>query len=159
MFMFCSNATNIPLQVVLTGLLSIECGTAWGENVLNFENLSVDRVIIHQVFKRKPDRQIQQPRYGTALQVLGPEETAVLEDRVVSALGSASKCMGMSLLAVGAGSAFQLARTLIDSDNTLFNQLFCWHISALPKVRHPSKRGGLLPRRICGQSSLMWGEI
>ncbi|RXG90634.1 hypothetical protein EAS62_26550 [Bradyrhizobium zhanjiangense] len=91
-----------------------------GEDELNFENLSVTRVIIHQVFKRKADRQIQQPRYGAALQALGPEDTAALEDRIVSALGSPSRCMGMSLLVAGAGSAFQLARALADCDDALF---------------------------------------
>jgi hypothetical protein len=84
---------------------------------LNFENLSITRVIIHQVFKRQVDRQIQQPRYGTALQPLGPDDTAALQDRVVSALGSASKCMEMSLAVAGAGSAFQLSRTLVASDS------------------------------------------
>jgi hypothetical protein len=87
---------------------------------LNFENLSINRVIVHQVFKRQVDRQIQQPRYGTALQVLGADDTAALQDRVVSALGSTSKCMGMSLVIAGAGSAFQLSRALIASDDALF---------------------------------------
>jgi hypothetical protein len=93
-----------------------------GEDTLNFENLSITRVIIHQVFKRQVDRQIQQPRYGTALQPLGREDMAALQDRVVSALGSASKCMGLSLAIAGAGSAFQLVRTLVASDDALFIQ-------------------------------------
>ena len=87
---------------------------------MNFQNLSITRVIIHQVFQRRADRQIVPPVYGGALAQLGQDETTELQDRVLDALGSGSKCMQMAIVQAGEGSALQLARTLIDDDEALF---------------------------------------
>ncbi len=85
-----------------------------------FQNLSITRVIIHKVFKRQVDRQIVQPLHGTSLTQLGANETAALQDRVLAALGSGSKCMEMQIIAAGQDSALRLARTLVDDDEPLF---------------------------------------
>lgn len=87
---------------------------------MDFQNLSISRVIIHQVFKRQADRQIIQPVYGTSVTQLGGSETGALQDRVLAALGSGSKCMEMSIISAGQDSALHLARTLVDADQTLF---------------------------------------
>ncbi|MGG7518249.1 nucleoid-associated protein [Allorhizobium undicola] len=85
-----------------------------------FENLNISRVIIHQIYKRLEDRQIVQPRYAGSLTVLGNEDSAALQDRFITALGSASRCMEMHITANAAGSALDLARRLADSDDPLF---------------------------------------
>jgi hypothetical protein len=87
---------------------------------VNFQNLSITRVIIHRVFQRQTDRQIVPPVYGVALTILGAEETTALQDRVLSALGSGSKCMQMAIAQTGDGTALLLARTLVDDDAELF---------------------------------------
>src|ERR1700716_1225843 len=104
--MLCSKSAFCCLRRLCCADFSIMClPINFGGNAFNFENLSVVCVIVHQVFKRQVDRQIRQPRYAIALQTLGAEDSAALQDRVVSALGSASKCMAMSLVVAGAGSA------------------------------------------------------
>lgn len=90
-----------------------------------FENLSISRVIIHQVFKRFEDRQIVTPRYGSALTELGVDDASALEDRFISALGSSSRCMEMQITANSVGSALELARRLADSDEALFISQSC----------------------------------
>jgi hypothetical protein len=79
---------------------------------VNFQNLSITRVIIHRVFQRQTDRQIVPPVYGVALTILGAEETTALQDRVLSALGSSSKCMQMAIAQTGeALPCYWLARS------------------------------------------------
>lgn len=73
-----------------------------------FENLSVSRVIIHQVYKRLEDRQIVTPRYASVLTILGAEDAGALQDRFISALGSSSRCMEMQITSSTAGSALEL---------------------------------------------------
>ncbi len=90
-----------------------------------FENLNISRVIIHQIYKRLEDRQIVQPRYAGSLTVLGNEDSAALQDRFITALGSASRCMEMHITANAAGSALDLAKRLADSDNPAFISQSC----------------------------------
>jgi hypothetical protein len=94
-------------------------GIEWGGIVI-FENLSINRVIIHQVYKRLEDRQIVSPRYASALTALGVDDSSALQDRFIAALGSSSRCMEMQIASNEAGSAVELARRLADSDDALF---------------------------------------
>jgi hypothetical protein len=87
---------------------------------MDFQNLSITRVIIHQVFKRQLDRQIVPPVYGASITNLGATATSALQDRVLAALGSGSKCMEMRIVAASQSSALHLARTLADDDEGLF---------------------------------------
>jgi hypothetical protein len=52
--------------------------------------------------------------------VLGDQDAGALQDRFISALGSSSRCMEMQITSSAAGSALDLARRLIDSDDSLF---------------------------------------
>jgi hypothetical protein len=89
---------------------------------MDFQNLSITRVIIHRVFKRQADRQIVTPVYGSALAQLAAEEISALQDRILAALGSGANSMQMQMQIVscGQGSALHLARQLVDHDEPLF---------------------------------------
>ncbi len=81
---------------------------------------SIERVIIHEVFERGEDRAIVPPNYGIALVALDQDALDALRDRVISAMGSASKSMEMSVVQSGAGSAAAAAKDLVDADDALF---------------------------------------
>lgn len=98
---------------------------------MDFQNLSVARVIIHQVFKRQLDRQIVQPVYGASVAQLGRNEISALQERVLAALGSGSKCMEMQIIRFDLQSALHVARTLADDDEALF-------------IRHSTEMANLL---------------
>lgn len=85
-----------------------------------FQNLSINRVIIHEVFQREDDRAIVPPNYSNALVDLDQAALDALRDRVISAMGSASRSMEMSIIHAGADSAVSLAKMLIDADDGLF---------------------------------------
>lgn len=85
-----------------------------------FQNLTINRVIIHEVFQREDDRAIVRPTYSNALENLDQAALDALRDRVISAMGSASRSMEMSIILSGAGSAVSIAKALIDADDAVF---------------------------------------
>lgn len=85
-----------------------------------FENLAIERVIIHEVYERADDRTIVPPKYGTALVNLDQNALDALRDRVISSMGSASKSMETGIIQSGDGSAVACAKNLIDADDVLF---------------------------------------
>lgn len=78
-----------------------------------FENLVVDRIILHEVYRRLDDRQPITPAYGNALLHLDADAIAMFRDRIVSAVGSQSQCMEMVIINYAAGSSLEIARDLI----------------------------------------------
>lgn len=85
-----------------------------------FQNLSINRVIIHEVFQRQDDRAIVPPRCGNALVNLNQDALDALRDRVISAMGSASRSMEMGIIHSGVDSAVSIAKKLVDADDVLF---------------------------------------
>ncbi len=85
-----------------------------------FENLTISRLVIHQVLQRSEDRNIGQTRYGTSLTILGPADSSALHDRIIAALGSVAKCMEFNVSDTGAGGMLDISRKLIDADDTDF---------------------------------------
>ncbi len=92
------------------------------EGLMSFENLTIHRIIVHEVHKRTDDRGIVPPIYGTALVTLDREAMEALRDRINSALGSAARCMELDILRAEAGSSVAIAKDLIDADDALFIQ-------------------------------------
>lgn len=89
---------------------------------MSFENLTINRVVVHEIHKRSDDRGIVAPTYGVALVTLEREAMGALCERINSALGSAARCMELDIIQAGEGSAISIARDLIDADDTLFVQ-------------------------------------
>ena len=58
-----------------------------------FENLIVDRVVLHEVFKRRHDGALVAPRHGTHLIELPPEARDMFAERVIDAMGDGSQSM------------------------------------------------------------------
>ncbi len=88
-----------------------------------FENLTLDRVIIHEVFVRDDDRGKVPPRYGEQLIALDAEATDALRARVVEAMGRASHCMEMAIAASGKASFLALVEQLAAADESHFVEI------------------------------------
>ena len=69
-----------------------------------FENLAIDRVIIHEIFKRTEGREMVTPAYGTSLVNLDTEALNALCDRINSAMGSATRSMELDIAQSEPGS-------------------------------------------------------
>jgi hypothetical protein len=87
---------------------------------MSFENLSLSRIVIHEIFRRTDGREIVPPNYGTSLVVLENEALNALCDRINNAMGSASRSMELDIVQSGPGSCIEIAKNLVDFDDTLF---------------------------------------
>lgn len=81
-------------------------------------NLTVARVILHEVFRRADDRQRVQPTYGAALEQLDESALDALRDRIVSAMSRSDRCVQMEL--IPNAPMLPLVEALVDADDTLF---------------------------------------
>jgi 37-kD nucleoid-associated bacterial protein len=88
-----------------------------------FENLSVSRVILHEVFKRKDDRLVVPPRYGGHLIQLPADALDDFKARVIDALGNNSKSMEMTIADGSSGSVPEICARLIKANDTQFIQI------------------------------------
>lgn len=87
---------------------------------MGFENLSVGRVVLHEVFKRRHDGSLVQPRYGTHLIELTPEARDMFAERVVDAMGDGSQSMQLDILESGPESAVSLSASLVGISDPAF---------------------------------------
>lgn len=91
---------------------------------MHLENLTLQRVIFHEVYKRQDDRRPQQAAYGAQVVVLGREALDELRDRIVTATGSQSQSMDMTIAKFDAGTAVSLASDLASApDDASFVQV------------------------------------
>lgn len=84
-------------------------------NTMSFENLSIHRIIIHEVFARGVDRAAIQPTYGDQLLVLPQDAKDALQARITNALGQSSHGVEMTIRDSGAESTWHKAKEIIES--------------------------------------------
>lgn len=77
------------------------------------ENLTISRIVAHEVFRRNDDKTLIPPSYGAALTALKHDAMEVLAARINKAMSSASKSMEMLITKSDADSAYALAKGLI----------------------------------------------
>lgn len=78
-------------------------------STLDTNDLHVERVVVHRVHARSPDKTIAPANYGVSLVNLPSEGRDALQKRIVSALGSRSHGVEMSIEGVAEGDFSQLA--------------------------------------------------
>jgi hypothetical protein len=74
---------------------------------MSLENLTIHRLIIHEVYARSDDRAPKPPLLGDQLLDLSEQAKTALQQRITDALGDASHGIEMAIQATGDGSAFQ----------------------------------------------------
>lgn len=82
-----------------------------------FANLSIEKLIIHQIFQRDENREIIEPKYNTELTTLDTTGLDELQDRIIKALGNDSHSIEMEVSNFGEGSTFQTVAKLINCDD------------------------------------------
>lgn len=82
-----------------------------------FENLTIGRIIIHEIFRLNEDRTMADPRYGNLLVQLDAEAKDALQKRITEALGSSSHGVEMSIQDSEAQSAWNAAKDIIEAEN------------------------------------------
>jgi hypothetical protein len=78
-------------------------------------NLRITRIAAHEILRRNDDRTMVEPRYGDEVIVLSEDALAELADRIVTALGRASRSMDMEIIHSAAGSAVDLSHQIISA--------------------------------------------
>lgn len=82
---------------------------------MSFENLSISRLIIHEVFARAADKALVQPTYGAQLLVLPLDARDALQARITNALGKSSHGVEMAIREVGEDSTWHKAKEIIEA--------------------------------------------
>lgn len=80
-----------------------------------FQNLNINRIIIHEIFKRNEDRSMREPRYGNQLIQLDVEARDALQQRITNALGQSSHGVEMAVQDWAAPSAWNHGKRTIES--------------------------------------------
>lgn len=78
-----------------------------------FEGLFIDKLIVHRVFPRAPDKVYQVPRLGSGLISLDNEARQALQKRITEALGHRSHGTEMTIENTAAGSYFQTGARML----------------------------------------------
>ena len=85
-----------------------------------FENLTVSRIAVHEVFRRNDDRSIQAPVYASSLEVLSAEAIGAFRLRMTDALSGQTQSLQMRIVKFGAGSFLESAEGLVSSNDATF---------------------------------------
>lgn len=87
---------------------------------LEFANLTIDRIVLHEIYKRGPNRELQPPKYSQELTVLDQPGLGTLQTRIIAALGSGSHSIEMDIQKDGEESVFQKAAKCICCEEAAF---------------------------------------
>ncbi|MET4179480.1 hypothetical protein ABIB94_001572 [Bradyrhizobium sp. JR7.2] len=87
---------------------------------MSFENLVVEKVILHEVFKRRHDGALVTPRHALQLVVLPADAMGSFTERVVDAMGDASQSMELEIAESGPNSAVAQAGSLVGKPDRAF---------------------------------------
>lgn len=82
---------------------------------MSFENLTIGRLIIHEVFARGADKALVQPNYGGQPLVLPQDARDALQARITNALGKSSHGVEMSVRDTGVDSTWHKAKEIIEA--------------------------------------------
>lgn len=82
---------------------------------MSFENLSIGRLIIHEVFARGADKALVQPNYGAQPLTLPQDARDALQARITNALGKSSHGVEMTIREFGADSTWHKAKAIIEA--------------------------------------------
>lgn len=90
---------------------------------MNFENLRVKRIVVHEVFQRADDRSIRTPEFAESLEQLSQEAMGAFRLRMTDALSGESQSLQMQISKYGEGSFLSIAEKLsLVSDNDFLTE-------------------------------------
>jgi hypothetical protein len=83
---------------------------------MSFSNLTINKVIVHELFQRGEDKALRPPRYSEQIINLDREAADALQERITKVLGNQSKSIQMEIAKSGPNSAVDLAESLVRTD-------------------------------------------
>lgn len=90
---------------------------------LQFANLCIEKIAIHQVFQKNEKNEVIEPKYNNQLTTLDEEGLCALGQRVIAAIGHDSHSIEMQVLNSDDGSTFQILSKMINCDDGQFLSL------------------------------------
>ena len=81
---------------------------------MDFSNLIINRIVIHEIFKLGENKEVIPPRYAKKLSTLDTNGKNVLQERIVSAIGSDSRSIEMEILEFHEESCANIVSKLIN---------------------------------------------
>lgn len=90
-----------------------------GQNMI-FENLTINRVVVHEVFQRNEDKSINSPVFSSNLENLSDQALGAFRLRMNDALSGQSQSLQMYIAKHGVGSLLYLAEGLASKSDDLF---------------------------------------
>lgn len=85
-----------------------------------FENLSVDRIVVHEVFQRGHNNSLVPPAYGDQLEILDVAALGVFRMRMTQALSGQSQSIQMDIARARKGNFLPLAEALVGIPDSEF---------------------------------------
>jgi hypothetical protein len=90
----------------------------------SLSNLRIEKVIVHQIFKREEDDFIP-PVFSGDFTNLDKQGLATLQERIINALGSDSFCTELTIRDISNSSAFAICARMLDVNESTFIHLSC----------------------------------
>ena len=90
---------------------------------ISLEQLSINRIIVHEIFGHIPHSEKEAPIKGTELEVLTDDAKKAVEDRIVQVLGRHSQSVEVAVEDDTEGSTFQACAGLLEVDDSGFVDL------------------------------------
>lgn len=112
---------------------------------MHLTNLQIDKIIIHQIFKRNSDGTVKQPKKSSSFIRFDHSAMETFKVRVIDALGSHSKAVDMVIVRQGQGDISTAIEKLNNADNNEFIDTSYKIASALSEAQvKKSIPGGIL---------------
>ena len=87
---------------------------------IDLANLRINRIIVHQIYKRGDDKELIPPKISRAFTKLDVSGQATLQDRIVGAIGKDLSSIEMFLNEVGPDSVYEICNEIIEADDNSF---------------------------------------
>ncbi|MBY7976337.1 nucleoid-associated protein [Vibrio fluvialis] len=87
---------------------------------MQLTNLQIDKIVIHQIFRREPDGALKQPKKSSNFIRFDHAAMETFKIRVIDALGSHSKAVDMIIVAQGSNDVSTKVESLKNADDADF---------------------------------------
>ncbi|MCC5976670.1 MAG: nucleoid-associated protein [Salinarimonas sp.] len=88
-----------------------------------FENLNINRVVVHEIFQRKEDRVMIEPAYAGSLENLSAAAMGAFRLRITDALSAQTQSLEMDIIKFDKSSFLAIAEAMVDqSDEDFLDQ-------------------------------------
>lgn len=87
---------------------------------VQMNNLSINRIAIHQIYERDENREVRRPKYNNVMTRLPEDGLSALCERVTTALGNNSHSLQMDIVKVDIASTFQMMAKMLYLDDGRF---------------------------------------